>query len=182
HAFGRGHAVGVAGGVEDSRRHCEIEPVLAAGIADRDARSIASDHELVSERDEGIEDPIGSEIERGDKTAPVLGSCPKLVLVPVRRLTSTKDWETGESLATSIVFVFTSAIARTGPCEKLVIVVGRAVVVSIADTVVGPPKLLKLVPIRLVPLKVRPSMSPKPVLPISVAAPVVLLTENRFPR
>ena len=116
------------------------------------------------------------------RAAPVLGSCPKFILVPFRRLTCTRDWETGESLATSIVFVFTNAIARAGPCEKLMIVLAAAVVVSIADTVVGPPRLLKLVPIRVEPLNVRPSMSPRPVLPIKLAAPVVLLTEYRFPR
>src|SRR6266436_6121709 len=116
------------------------------------------------------------------RAAPVPGSSPKSVTWFVRRLTCTRDCGPGESLATSTVFGFTNAIARTGPCEKLVIVVAAAVVVLIADTVVGPPKLLKLVPIRVVPLKVRPSMSPKPVLPISVAAPVALLTEYRFPR
>jgi len=64
--------------------------------------------------------------------APALGSCPKTVFVPFRRLTCTRDWETGESLATSIVFGLTTAIARTGPCEKLVTAVGTAVVVLIA--------------------------------------------------
>ena len=101
--------------------------------------------------------------------------------MPVRRLTDTRDWETGESLATSIVFGFTTAIARTGPCEKLVIVVAAAVFVLIAETVVGPPKLLKLVPISVEPLKERPSMSPKPVSPMTWDMPIMDNAPARHP-
>src|SRR5260370_42603085 len=87
--------------------------------------------------------PSDPKLSAAIRAAPVLGNCPKLLLVPVRRLTDTRDCETGVSLATSIVFVFSNAIARTGPCEKLVIGMAAAMVVLIAYTVVGPTRLLK---------------------------------------
>ena len=99
--------------------------VLAAGIADRDARAIAGDHELVSERVESIEVPVRSEIECGDESRTRTRQLPQIRVGAGQEIDRTRDWETGESLATSIVFGFSTAIARTGPCEKLVIGVGR---------------------------------------------------------
>src|ERR1700737_1854518 len=55
-----------------------MERVLTAGIAYRDARSIARYHKFVSERVEGIEDPIGSEAERSDKSRTRTGQQPQI--------------------------------------------------------------------------------------------------------